>query len=1274
MAETPQERQQNELEVLKSIFGDQLYAKEVNQNEWKPLDFVLSLGPQQGSLGPQEVHARIDMHIICTEKYPEQVPKIVLEKSKGLSTQQLVCLQNNLEKLAESLKGEVMVFELATYVEKYLHQYNKPGFQSFYDEMVNRQQQKHQKEMERKKALEDKTRQEILLEMQTKHEAIKQESRWRKNSIRQSERDSINVCINNKPRIDDGNMSPPARQSLTSDVLEETIGNQNRQKTRRYEVPDLSSEDYPPWNDAPKGNSRLENEFEKLQWLGRGAFGDVLKVKNKLDGCLYAIKQIELSPVSKQLYKKITREVKLLSRLNHENVVRYYNSWIETTVVEHSSNSTPTPHKAEDKMLDMLPIREVSLEWSVSKRNVSESSDDSSSHDCWITFLPGSGESDDDGIGDDSKTTETLDSKCVGENLNTCSSGLSAASLTQHFMYIQMEFCEKSTLRTAIDDGLYTDEKRVWRLLREVIEGLSHIHQQGIIHRDLKPVNIFIDSEDHVKIGDFGLATTNIFHKLPLCQLDSSDTHSNNLVYQTMGDTSHTGQIGTALYVAPELNTSSLKATYNQKVDIYSLGIMFFEMCYRPLSTGMERMKVLTDLRSEDCILPSDFSENDMPQQTYLIRWLLRHDPSQRPSSHELLQSEHLPPPQLEDAELQELVRHTLSNPQSKSYKYLIASCFKQQMSTAQDVTYDMSVGKSRSYLTLLEIVSERIRKVMRAHGAVSMLVPLLTPSGVVTQPDSVVSLMTRWGGVTTAPHDLRLPFARLLAHNPPLNQFKRYAIDRVYRERRVLGLHPRELYECAFDIVTSTPAGNFMVESELLSVVWEILNEFPNLIQKNCIIRLNHSFILKAVLLHCGIEEDKHSDVCNILTRPKFPEETYSKSQLETLLTGIGLSEHTVTTLFSLLEIENSFGKVFNSLRIVMKKAGAIGILCKQGFSHLEIVISNAEALGVKCPIVVAPGLIQPGNMQHYSGMMCQFVWEHKNKHGRTERDVIAAGGRYDSLINMFRQLDATKECSQYAAGISLSLDKIVSALQADNYKASTLDVLVCSLGQNSMTREKVGILKELWNAGIKSSLLDTTQSLEDIQNFCMEMCIHNIVMLKDTDPGAVRVRTLVKDRFQEKRVLFNELVEHLQKLLRCSVNEYPPISGKGEVKNSVSAESPVVNIIFLTVDKMSAATKRRCESQVLNSLTNVIQRLSSKVRVEVLAVNIETDVIKMLASYIELENAEQDMSLVIKRFPRDKKCISRISDHIQELKSCIPFPVIVLYSLLDNTFKVLL
>lgn len=77
------------------------------------------------------------------------------------------------------------------------------------------------------------------------------------------------------------------------------------------------------------GQSRLGQEFELLKWLGKGGFGDVIMVRNKLDGNVYAIKRIPLNPRSKLLNKKILREAKLFSRLNHENVVRYFNSWIE---------------------------------------------------------------------------------------------------------------------------------------------------------------------------------------------------------------------------------------------------------------------------------------------------------------------------------------------------------------------------------------------------------------------------------------------------------------------------------------------------------------------------------------------------------------------------------------------------------------------------------------------------------------------------------------------------------------------------------------------------------------------------------------------------------------------------------------------------------------------------------------------------------------------------------------------------------------------------------
>lgn len=130
-----------------------------------------------------------------------------------------------------------------------------------------------------------------------------------------------------------------------------------------------------------------------------------------------------------------------------------------------------------------------------------------------------------------------------------------------------------------------------------------------MIHRDLKPVNIFLDLNDRVKIGDFGLATTHPFTKLSVtgntnCTRDIVDCNKPGLGNASNSQESLTGKVGTALYVSPELgNNTQTRVKYTQKVDLYSLGIIFFEMCYRPLSTSMERVKVLGNLRTVSIII-----------------------------------------------------------------------------------------------------------------------------------------------------------------------------------------------------------------------------------------------------------------------------------------------------------------------------------------------------------------------------------------------------------------------------------------------------------------------------------------------------------------------------------------------------------------------------------------------------------------------------------------------------------------------------------------------
>ncbi|XP_031334945.1 eIF-2-alpha kinase GCN2 isoform X2 [Photinus pyralis] len=1539
-------RQENEIEALKAIFGDALedLRDKVAWNLWLPLNVKIKLTPQQGSSGVHEVYATVELHIICSKQYPNDIPEILLENGKGMSKATLDELQIELQQEAHNLLGEVMIFELAQHTQSFLYRHNKPGFKSFYEEMLNRQKAEEQKLKQAKQLERDRERQVIFNEIEKRREILKSEFKLRRerfdsdqsdenypgknrkssnsassldhedsrcehhgtqviefsnNGIREIQRgrcighlkegqvtyyhgldietgelfavgewiinyknaDELQVCrqvtsieqemnyliklkhshlvhyVNVKQQhVKDSNRvivnilqefvvglcssvfnyelsietemvrhiaigvlsaleflhrnnvihrditkscvyistngtvklsnysiykrltdliahcqsvssynkktdiyqfgilllslirgcsasddNPEIPSNVQMDLHDFLMRCLTREEKERYTAAQLLNHPFikvplerlsPPQNVdefpitknvSPEpiltdirtlshsnsgGQSRVESEFEVMQWIGKGAFGDVLKVRNKLDGGHYAIKRIELNPKNKQLNRKITREVKLLSKLNHENVVRYYNAWIESATIDDdtppssrtdSSNVTNLPktvHKDEltfKNDVEMLapPLKDV--EWSISYESKSkpgvvddESSDDDDEED-WGVILDVES-SDSDSIQferDDSETT------CDESNSITTANDSMHVDATPRgrviqFMYIQMEFCEKSTLRTAIDSDLYMDQDRISRLFREIIEGLAHIHQQGMIHRDLKPVNIFLDLNDHVKIGDFGLATTNILTKTGEVSTNSKNTQENEKIIWSpeVGDGSLTGHVGTALYTAPEL-TSNLKTIYNQKVDIYSLGIILFEMCYVPLKTQMERMKILTGLRLKEVCFPADFNRKECHKQEILIRWLLNHDVAKRPTSEELLQSELVPPPVVEEEKMREMFRHTLSNTQLKEYKYLIASCFQQPVTAAQDITYDMNVviPNITKSLQLFHYVKETVKNIFHLHGGQNLSTPLLLPkSKYYDAIDSCVKLMTHSGSITSLPHDLRVSFAR---------------------EKKVFGFHPRELYECAFDVVTPNP-GNFVTDAEVLFIVNEIVNALPGLKNKKFFIRLNHTSLLKAVLLHCGIK-DRHNDVFNILSDAK---EGKVKLQVKTHLISLGLSDNSITTLFNLIEMENTFPKIMSAFQIITrKKSTEASTLAKQGLQELKIIIQNAEALGVNFNVVIAPGLLF--NVRQYSGMMCQFVCELKKKRRRGGMDVLAAGGRYDGMIASYRNVKEeaimlNKELQQSAVGISISLDKLIQAVQegGDFSEATTsnLDAVVCSLGNKIAPRERFLVLTDLWAAGIRCCLIEAS-SLEEIQEQCTELSVSHIIILKETEKGTVRIRSWDRDRFQEKVVKIPDLVENMQRVIKlwnegCAEHVIPLSNIKNDSRiSSGDSHEAIVSILFVTMEKLSANTRKRYENQIKSQLDSLFKRLSGEVIV--LALSVDSSVIRSLTSYLDFESErvfQNSLKVVIERHQRHKKYLMEICDEMYELKLKHTNAILILYSISDYFYKMFL
>jgi len=140
------------------------------------------------------------------------------------------------------------------------------------------------------------------------------------------------------------------------------------------------------------------------------------------------------------------------------------------------------------------------------------------------------------------------------------------------YIYLIFEFME-TDLHTVIRANILEDIHKEY-VMYQNLKALKFIHSSEIIHRDLKPSNIFIDSECHIKVGDFGLARS---------------------VANTLKDGSVpvlTDYVATRWYRAPEILLGSTK--YSKAVDMWSLGCIFAELLTgKPLFPGTSTLNQL---------------------------------------------------------------------------------------------------------------------------------------------------------------------------------------------------------------------------------------------------------------------------------------------------------------------------------------------------------------------------------------------------------------------------------------------------------------------------------------------------------------------------------------------------------------------------------------------------------------------------------------------------------------------------------------------------------
>nr|XP_020655025.1 histidine--tRNA ligase, cytoplasmic [Pogona vitticeps] len=415
----------------------------------------------------------------------------------------------------------------------------------------------------------------------------------------------------------------------------------------------------------------------------------------------------------------------------------------------------------------------------------------------------------------------------------------------------------------------------------------------------------------------------------------------------------------------------------------------------------------------------------------------------------------------------------------------------------------------SPKQMAIREKVFTTIINCFKRHGAETIDTPVFelkeTLTGKYGEDSKLIyDLKDQGGELLSLRYDLTVPFARYLAMNKITN-IKRYHIAKVYRRDNPAMTRGRyrEFYQCDFDIAGQYDA--MIPDAECLKIVHEILSALQ--IGDFCI-KVNDRRILDGMFAVCGVPDSKFRTICS--TVDKLDKMSWEDVKSE-MVGEKGLAPEIADSIGEYVKLHGGLSLIEQLLQDPKLSQNK---LAKEGLGEMKQLFEYLALFGISDQTSFDLSLAR--GLDYYTGVIYEAVLLQQQKNDHMEESVgvgsVAGGGRYDGLVGMFDPKGRKVPC----VGVSIGIERIFSImeqkLEASEEKIRTTEtqVLVAS-AQKKLLEERLKLVSELWDSGIKAEMLykKNPKLLSQFQ-YCEETGIPLVAIIGEQElkDGVVKLR----------------------------------------------------------------------------------------------------------------------------------------------------------------------